>query len=577
MQRQGEMSSGVVPSILEAARRARSPQGWRVTAVDAARLGTWDYHVPSGVVAWDKHTAALFGVALADFDGTIADFSRRVHPSDRAATASALQVSIDHGVAFDVQYRVVWPDGTVRHLLSRGTAARGAGGPVVRLLGACLDVTDLHSNALALEQALLEQAEVSSRLAGMAETALSLTSAETVDELVRIVLERGVSVLGADGGVVCVRDDERRVVRLTVSESLGPQTAVEYAELDFENPLPAVVSALTGETILLPDRASAARFEPHISPAYETTGRLAWAVLPLSTAGRLLGSLLVSWRQERTFGEAELDLLQGFAAQCALALDRIASLQAERRRAAADRGLSERLQRSLLTSPPQVPGLEVVVRYAPAAEGARVGGDWYDALVNADGALTLVIGDCAGHDQEAAAAMASVRNLLRATAYTVQSPPAAVLRTLEQTMAGLEVDALATAVLARVERLSASGARRLCWSNAGHPPPLLHRDGATRVLGTDADLLLGVVPGTDRHDHEVDLPPGSTVLLYTDGLVERRGEDLEVGIARLATLLDELAHLPLEQLCDGILERSLPADGAEDDVALLALRTEPTR
>lgn len=547
-------------------------------ALDAVTLGTWDYDLRTRLVSWDEHTASLFGMHLSEFDGRLATVQRLVHPDDREATERAFVDAVVLGKAVDCHYRVVWPDGTIRHLLTRGKSVPDPEGRTRRLLGGCVDVTEVHSSVSELERAVLAQSEAAGRLAGIAETALQLTAADTPDELVRIVLDRGAKVLGADGGAVCVRNDDRGTVTLSISESLGEQTAIDYAELPLDNELPAIVAARTGQTVLLPDRAAGLRFTPLMAEVFVTTGRIAWAMLPMQVAGRPLGSLAVSWVEERTFSETDVELLHAFAAQCALALDRITHLQIERRRAAAARSLSERLQRSLLTRPPEVDGVQLAVRYSPAAEGARIGGDWYDALRARDGSLVLAVGDCAGHDQAAAAAMASVRNLLRSTAYLLGKPPAAVLTALEDTMAGLAVDALATAVVAVLDEpdaLSGTGSRRFTWSNAGHLPPLVRMaDGTTRVLMTTPDLLLGLMPGTHRADHSVTLEPGSTVLFYTDGLTERRDEDLDIGIERLRALVTRLGHLPLDELCEALLEQAPPPEGAEDDIALLALRLD---
>jgi serine phosphatase RsbU (regulator of sigma subunit) len=111
------------------------------------------------------------------------------------------------------------------------------------------------------------------------------------------------------------------------------------------------------------------------------------------------------------------------------------------------------------------------------------------------------------------------------------------------------------------------------WSNAGHLPPVLrHADGTVITLDTDPDVLLGLEPGTERVDHSVALPDGATLVLYTDGLTERRGEDSDVGVARLASLVRELGGMPVEELCDELLQRLTPPSGAEDDIALLVLR-----
>lgn len=135
--------------------------------------------------------------------------------------------------------------------------------------------------------------------------------------------------------------------------------------------------------------------------------------------------------------------------------------------------MSETLQRSLLTDPPQPAGLQIAVRYRPAAQQAQAGGDWYDAFLTTDGTLCLVIGDVAGHDRDSAAAMGQLRNLLRGIAYTLCEPPAAVLTQLGPGLRDLAVDSLVIAVLAIVHQdpeQAAAGQRALRWSNAGHPP-----------------------------------------------------------------------------------------------------------
>ena len=416
----------------------------------------------------------------------------------------------------------------------------------------------------------IERADLYDAQAAIGDVALHLGAATTVDDVTRVVIERGLAVLGADGGAVCVRDDARGTIRLAMSASLGPDVQLEYGELPLDGPLPGSYTALTGTTVLLPTRQSGLDFSPAMAVVYDGTGRAAWASLPLRAGDRLLGSLVVSWTGERLFTPQDEELLGAFAAQCAQALDRVQTLEAERRAAAAGRRLSETLQRSLLTRPPERDDLQVAVRYAPASEEAQVGGDWYDAFFTRDGALSLVIGDCTGHDREAVAAMAAVRNLLRATAYAVDGTPAAVLTALEHTMAGLDVPALATALLARVEQ-EADGTSTMVWSSAGHIPPLVHRaDGSTVVLHSPPDLMLGLLPTTERVDHRMAIAPGTTVVLCTDGLIERRGEDLDGGIERLRGGLAEVGDRSLDDVCDALLSR-LGAD-AEDDVALLAVR-----
>lgn len=435
---------------------------------------------------------------------------------------------------------------------------------------------DLFARAQELSAALEAKETAGRRLASLAEVALQLTSAETVEDLERIVFGRGLAVLGADGGAIVVHDGEGGL-RLALSESLGEQAQLTYGRVPVDNPLPAPHTARTGERLLLGSRASGLAFTEHMAAVYEDTRRDAWAFVPLQVRDELLGSLAVSWVEEREFTDDELELLDGFAAQCAQTLDRILALQAQREAALAAQRLSETLQRSLLTQPSTTDMLRIAVRYQPAAQDAKVGGDWYDAFVTAAGSTLLVVGDISGHDRTAAAAMGQVRNLLRGMAYDSDDSPAVLLSRLDAALQGLELNTLATAVLARMEQSPTDrirGVRRLRWSNAGHLPPLLrHPDGTVRILGGEPDLLLGLDPGTSRGERVVELRTGSTLLLFTDGLVERRDAGLDDGIARLARVLAAEGARDLEALCDALLD-TIGAGGNDDDIALLVLRVD---
>ena len=307
----------------------------------------------------------------------------------------------------------------------------------------------------------------------------------------------------------------------------------------------------------------------------EPGGPVAW--VPLAAAAD--PPMLVARLSERLAADSTYQgFLRLIGAALGQALARVGAHAAERSVATTERLMSMTLQRSLLGRPVEPNHLQVAVRYRPAAEQAEVGGDWYDAFVLPDRSLTMVVGDVAGHDRDAAAAMGQVRNLLRGVAYTLLEPPAQVLAVLDDAMRGLAVDVYATAVLAKVEQSEAEaerGLRTLRWSNAGHPPPVvIEPAGGARLLQAQPDLLLGVGDGSDaRVDHEVTLHPGATVVLYTDGLIERRDAGLDEGLAWLAGALDGKQDLTAEQLCDHLLDQ---IDGdLDDDVALLVLRAHP--
>jgi serine phosphatase RsbU (regulator of sigma subunit) len=260
-------------------------------------------------------------------------------------------------------------------------------------------------------------------------------------------------------------------------------------------------------------------------------------------------------------------------AALAQGLHRARTRQAERRATAMERELAEALQRSLLAAPAQPAHTEVAVRYQPAGDGAHIGGDWYDAFTLPDGGLTIAVGDVTGHDRRAAAAMSEIRSLLRGISYALRKPPAVVLTGLQEAMRSFGVDAFATVVLAQIEDED-DGTRTMLWSNAGHPPPVLVApDGTVRLLETRAETLLGTRAEVTRTDHSVQLTPGTSVVFYTDGLIERRGATLDDGLSELTRMLTGCAAMTAEQLCDRLLGHF--AGDTEDDVVLAVVRTRP--
>jgi hypothetical protein len=174
--------------------------------------------------------------------------------------------------------------------------------------------------------------------------------------------------------------------------------------------------------------------------------------------------------------------------------------------------------------------------------------------------------------------MGQLRGLLRGIAYASDDGPAGVLARLDSAVAGLDLGAMATVLVGRLERGAVDGedGTRLRWASAGHLPPVLAGpDGGTRVLAAPRPgLMLGVDPAAVRPESEVQLQRGATLLLYTDGLVERRDQVFDDGVDLLGAALAELRALPVEAVCDALLTRLLP-EGADDDVALVAVRLAP--
>ncbi|MFC7876863.1 SpoIIE family protein phosphatase [Isoptericola sp. NPDC057391] len=244
------------------------------------------------------------------------------------------------------------------------------------------------------------------------------------------------------------------------------------------------------------------------------------------------------------------------------------------------RKLALALQRAIMTEPPQPDDLELAVHYQPAALDRDIGGDWYDAFMTQDGATTLVIGDVVGHDLTAAAAMGQLRGLVRAIGFDSDHPPARLLERVDAAIDGLALGehAVATAIVARIEQREeqrATGVRTLRWSSAGHLPPILIRsDGSVEILTLRNDLPLGLRLAATRREHTVDLCAEDTLVLYTDGLVERRGHNLRDDVDALAQALQGASRQSLDDVISTALSLLNTSEG-EDDVAIVALRTRP--
>ena len=370
----------------------------------------------------------------------------------------------------------------------------------------------------------------------------------------------GIYGLDADGRVEFVNPAAVRMTGLAAEEQLGrDQHAVIHGRRPDGSPYPKhecpVWNALrSGRTVTAEDEVFWHRDGTPVP--------VELIAVPTVEDGAVTG-VVVSFR----------DLTDRLAAR-----RQAAELRRVTERAAEQRALSDRLQQALLTPPPEPDHLQVAVRYRPAAHGAQVGGDWYDAFLQPDGATMLVIGDVVGHDSDAAAAMGQLRGLLRALAYDNDEPLSATLSRTEHAARGLAVSTMATVVLARVERhpdVPVASTRVLRWSNAGHlPPVLLAPDGSTTLFETRPERMLGIDPDAPRTDHTAELGDGHTLLLVTDGLVERRDADLDQGLAMMREVLRDLGETSVEELCDTLLDRMLPVDGA-DDVAIVAVRAHP--
>ncbi|MCZ4124757.1 SpoIIE family protein phosphatase [Streptomyces sp. H39-S7] len=416
------------------------------------------------------------------------------------------------------------------------------------------------------------------RLALLAETTTQLTSTLDVDEALRRLAALTVPRL-ADWAVfdlLTERDEVRRVLVVEYRDGImverddlqGPMPPVpEESPMPLSRALRGAASTLADHTTYQGPPDSGIAVEQR--RLFTETGMHSAVIAPIRGLRDVLGALTLGRAQRRdAFTSGDLPLLEDLTRRAGLALDNARLYQRQRK-------VAETMQRHLLPQLPVLPGLEMTARYLPAPDASSVGGDWYDAFALADGAHALVIGDVVGHDLDAAAGMAQVRNMLRAFAWShPEAAPSAVTTQLDEAVLRTAEVPLATMILAKLTR-DDDMRWRLRWTNAGHPPPLLiTHDGQARYLDEPHGLLLGTGVHRPRSDAVTVLPPRATLLLYTDGLVESPKHSIDHGLDQLRRHAASLAHRPLDSFCDSVLHQVRP-DTNDDDVAMIALRTPP--
>ncbi|MFF2195337.1 SpoIIE family protein phosphatase [Streptomyces sp. NPDC058157] len=352
---------------------------------------------------------------------------------------------------------------------------------------------------------------------------------------------------------------------------VGPQGDLPAAELCEIRPGGALAEVLRGVRPVFGSAPGARDALPELLGADHPVPRGQRAILaPLRGRRRVIGAAVFLRTPDRdAFETNDLLVAAQLATHTALGIDKAVLYGREAY-------IADELQRTMLPDGlPQPTGVRLASRYLPAAETARVGGDWYDAIPLPGSRVALVVGDVMGHSMTSAAIMGQLRTTAQTLAQ-LDLPPAEVLHHLDEQAQRLGSDRMATCLYAVYDPVS----HRITIANAGHPPPvLLHLGGRAEVLRVPPGAPIGV-GGVDFEAVELDAPAGATLLLYTDGLVESRLRDVWTGIDQLRERLATTAQLtgldhspPLEALCDDVLDMLGPGD-RDDDIALLAARFE---
>ncbi|MGY3205986.1 SpoIIE family protein phosphatase [Streptomyces sp. TE5632] len=389
----------------------------------------------------------------------------------------------------------------------------------------------------------------------------TLTEAVGVQDVVQLVADQIAPAVGSQGLVIL----GSRAGRLLVLGHRGypdPPVVERYDGMPLSEPTPGGQVLRTGVPAFFESREELERLYPVL--IVNPSGFSSWAYLPLIASGRPVGTCVLAYASPHHFTTEERAVLTSLAGLIAQALERALLYDAKHR-------LAHGLQAALLPHTlPSLAGIEAAARYLPATQGMEIGGDFYD-LVPTQGMAAAVIGDVQGHNVTAAGLMGQVRTAVRAYT-TVGQPPEEVMRSTNRLLLELGSELFASCLYLRLD--PARG--RAVMSRAGHPPPLLRRpDGRVRVLDLAGGPLLGIDGSATYPTTEVDLSPGSLLVLYTDGLVESPGTDFEDALADLGRLLTALGDRPLDDLANALVQHGARPEGRVDDVALLLLKALP--
>lgn len=525
------------------------------------RMGSFDWDLATGLMHMDEAALDVFDTAPAEYDGRPESLSPRVPSAEAtrldAVVSSALKSEVD---SYGAYFRIRCHDGRLRWTHTQGRVMRGPDGRPYRIIGIVRDATEELSHSaerLGLDEARRRQTSV------VESTTAALAHARTVQDVIDALSDaHGLERLGSMGMVMGLVEAGRiHLVAEGPTGSFVPGT--RYTRVDEQYPMSEVVRSL--QPRFLDSAREFAQDYPGLWAKISYMRISAAAYLPLIAQARPIGAIGLLYQDKDGFTQDERNLLVALGSSIAQSLQRAMLLEQEH-------DLAEGLQQAMLPRRiPSVPGAEIAVRYRSARMGQDIGGDWYDVIPLPGGRVGAVIGDVQGHDTHAAAVMGQLRIVLRAYAAEGHSPGTVMARA---SVFLHELDTERFATCTYVEADLSTGVLQVV--RAGHIDPLLRtRDGDSRRLPVGGGMPLGLSAEFGSLEYPVstvELDPGETLLLCTDGLVEQPGADLDDGVELLASLIRSgPADLQLlaDRLCGIVDER-----GGDDDMALLLLRRE---
>ncbi|MEU6372704.1 SpoIIE family protein phosphatase [Streptomyces sp. NPDC046909] len=526
------------------------------------RMGSFDWDLDTGLFHMDAQAHEVFDLRPDEYDGHPATLAIRV-PSPEGYRLDALvsQAMKDGSENYGTYFRIRCRDGSLRWTHTQGYIRRDETGRPRRIVGivrdATQELTDLERRReeAGQDEARQEQTNV------VQLTTAALAYARTVDDVIDVLKDtHGLTHLGATSLVMGLVEAGRiRLVAEGPAGSFVPGTDV--TRIDEPYPMSEVVRTLTPRFIESPEEFAEGYpvLWPHITDLNITSA----AYLPLIAQARPIGAMGLLYSDRRGFSPEDRNVLVALGSSIAQSLQRAMFYEQEK-------DLATGLQQAMLPRTiPSVRGADVAVRYRSASLGRDIGGDWYDLIPLPGGRVGAVIGDVQGHDTHAAAVMGQLRIVLRAYAAEGHTP-ATVMARASVFLHELDTDRFATCLYAEADL--ATGVVQVV--RAGHIDPLVRQaDGSCRRVPVEGGLPLGLSAEFGRLEYPVgtvELDPGNTLLLCTDGLVEQPGADLDDGVQTLTALVAS-GPADVRDLADRLIDVA-EERGGDDDVALLLLR-----
>lgn len=525
-------------------------------AAKAADLGLCFYSSKDRRLEWLGGSPALASL-LPQASVPLSWAIRRIHPDDRGALRRLLRPSAAESPWVSLRFRAVDEGWRLLACQSRRIQL-GFGGPE-RIFGVLRDETRQETH---LQRALAELSTQRQRADEIAAFSSALITAATTAELQQVVLTRITATFGALGGLLAlVRDGHLRV---SSDAGIAPRVvdALDDVPLSAQSPLPHAIR--TGRPQFIPNHEEYIRRWPLGAALPWLRPDIGILITPISPKGcRPLGASVVVYGSEHRPSVDEQSLVSTLADMTGQALKRIETHQARMELATA-------LQQMMLPMLPEdLPSLKIAARYQPSRDGLDIGGDWYDAFLTPDGAVTLEIGDAQGHDVDAAAVMGQVRASLRAIA-AHDADPTTVLTRTNELLVTLATTRFASCTVLHFDPQNG----QIIGASAGHVPLVYAReDGSYGIRMLPGGPVLGVLPEADYPEAMFTLERGTALVMLTDGAVEAPMLTMDAGLEQAGRLTAEALRqgLDADEIADRLLNTAVAADHL-DDVAILVIQ-----